>query len=119
MKRIVPLLTFVLIAFSLAVGQRLPQEAVPENYQLTFAPDLEKATFNGDETISIRVLKPTSQITLNAVDIDFHDVSISSGVTTQKATVTLAKGKRNGGAGSGETTVCRAGQRFTLLTPAF
>ncbi|MFY9911019.1 MAG: M1 family metallopeptidase [Candidatus Sulfotelmatobacter sp.] len=91
MKRIVPLLTSVLTAFSLAVGQRLPQEAVPENYQLTFAPDLEKATFNGDETISIRVLKPTSQITLNAVDIDFHDVSISSGVTTQKATVTWQK----------------------------
>ena len=91
MKQIVPLLTFMLTAFSVAVGQRLPQEAVPENYQLSFAPDLEKATFNGDETISIRVLKPTSQITLNAVDIDFHEVSIRSGVTTQKATVTRQK----------------------------
>ena len=72
--------THVCVAdFSLAAAQRLPEMAVPENYKLTFTPDLEKATFEGDETISIRVLKPTSEITLNAVDIDFHDVTITSG----------------------------------------
>src|SRR5882762_8194673 len=91
MKRILILLTFVLATFSLAAAQRLPQVATPENYKLSFTPDLEKATFEGEETISIKVLKPTSEITLNAVDIDFHDVTITSGGTAQKAKVTPQK----------------------------
>ena len=93
MKRILAVLTFALAAFSLAAAQRLPEVAVPENYKLTFTPDLDKAAFEGDETISIRVLKPTSEITLNAVDIDFHEVTITSGGNTQKAKVTPEKDK--------------------------
>jgi aminopeptidase N len=93
MKRILACLTFAMIAISMAVAQRLPEVAAPENYKLTFTPNLEKATFEGDETISLRVLKQTSEITLNAVDIDFHDVTITSGGNTQKATVTPEKAK--------------------------
>src|ERR1700685_1033126 len=93
MKRILAVVTFVAAALSLAPAQRLPEIATPENYKLTFTPDLEKATFEGDETIAIKILKPTSEITLNAVDIDFHDVSISSGGSKQKATVTPEKDK--------------------------
>jgi aminopeptidase N/puromycin-sensitive aminopeptidase len=93
MKRILAGLTFALITFSMALAQRLPDVAIPENYKLTFTPNLEKAAFEGDEAISLRVLKPTSQITLNAVDIDFHDVTITSGGKTQKATVTPDKAK--------------------------
>jgi aminopeptidase N len=87
MKRILVLITFVCAGFSLAIAQRLPHEAVPVNYKLVFTPDLDKATFEGDDTISLRLLKSTSQITLNAVDINFQDVSISSGGMTQRATV--------------------------------
>src|SRR5438105_14249502 len=87
MKRMLFLLTFVAFTLS-AFAQRLPEVAKPENYKLTFTPDLEKATFEGDETISIRVLKPTSEITLNAVDIDFHEVTITSSGSTRKAKVT-------------------------------
>src|SRR5438445_7339964 len=93
MKRILVLSAFVMATFSMATAQRLPQVATPENYKLVFTPDLEKATFEGDETISLKVLKPTSEITLNAVDIDFHDVTIASGGTSQKAKVTLEKEK--------------------------
>ncbi len=93
MKRILAVLAFALTTLSLAVAQRLPEVAAPENYKLFFTPDLDKATFEGDETISIRVLKPTSEITLNAVDIDFHQVTITSGGTTQKAKVTPDKDK--------------------------
>src|ERR1700731_1252917 len=93
MKRISTVLAFTLIAVCMAGAQRLPEVAAPENYKLTFTPDLAKATFEGDETISLRVLKPTSEITLNAVDIDFHDVTITSGGNTQKATVTPEKAK--------------------------
>ena len=81
MKRILAVLAFALTTLSLAAAQRLPEVAAPENYKLTFTPDLDKATFEGDETISVRVLKPTSEITLNAVDIDFHEVTITSGGT--------------------------------------
>src|SRR5271165_5494537 len=93
MKRISAVVTFLLLTFSLANAQRLPEIARPENYKLTFTPDLDSAKFDGDETISIQVIKPTSEITLNAVDIDFHDVTVTSGGATQKAKVTPDKEK--------------------------
>jgi aminopeptidase N len=93
MNKIILFATFVLFTLPFAAAQRLPEVAVPENYKLTFTPDLEKATIEGSETITVRVLKTTSAITLNAVDIDFHDVTISSGGVTQKATVTPEKDK--------------------------
>ncbi|HEX4786560.1 MAG TPA: M1 family aminopeptidase [Candidatus Sulfotelmatobacter sp.] len=93
MKRIFAVLSFVVLTISLAAAQRLPEGARPDNYKLTFAPDLENAKFEGDETIAIRLLKPSSEITLNAVDIDFHEVTITSGGTTQKARVTPEKEK--------------------------
>src|ERR1700683_5602848 len=93
MKRTLAVFVLLSAMFSMAVAQRLPEVAVPENYKLTFKPNLEKATFEGDETISIRVLKPTSEITLNAADIDFHEVTITSGGATQKASGTYDKEK--------------------------
>jgi len=93
MKRIFAVLTFLLLTFALANAQRLPDVARPDNYKLTFTPDLDNARFDGDETISIQVLKPTAEITLNAVDIDFHEVTIASGGATQKATVSADKEK--------------------------
>ena len=93
MKRILAVLAFALTTLYLAAAQRLPEVAVPENYKLSFTPDLDKATFEGDETISVRVLMPTSEITLNAVDIDFHEVTITSGGATQKASGTYEKEK--------------------------
>ena len=73
MNRILAVIAFVVLTLSMATAQRLPETARPDNYKLTFTPNLEKANFEGEETISIRVLKPTSEITLNAVDIDFHE----------------------------------------------
>jgi aminopeptidase N/puromycin-sensitive aminopeptidase len=93
MKRIFAVLTFLVLAISMAAAQRLPEIARPENYKLTFNPDMESAKFEGEETLAVRVLKPTSDITLNAVDIDFHDVTITSGGVTQKAKVTPEKDK--------------------------
>jgi len=93
MKRTLALLSFLALTISLASAQRLPEIAQPENYKLTFTPDLDDAKFEGEETLTIRVLKPTSEITLNAADIDFHDVTIASGSATQKATVTPEKEK--------------------------
>ena len=52
MKRIFAVMTFLVLTISLASAQRLPEIARPENYKLTFTPDLDKAKFEGDETIS-------------------------------------------------------------------
>ncbi len=93
MKQILAVMTFVVLTLSLVSAQRLPEGARPENYKLTFTPDLDKAKFEGDETITLRLLKSSSDITLNAVDIDFHEVTITSGGTTQKAKVTPEKEK--------------------------
>ena len=93
MKRILAVAIFCVLTLSLATAQRLPEVARPENYKLTFTPDLENAKFEGDETIKIQVLHATSEITLNAADIDFHDVTVSSGGATQSAKVTPEKEK--------------------------
>ncbi len=93
MKRMLAHLTFLALAISMAVAQRLPEIARPENYKLKFTPDLDAATFEGDETITVRVLKATNQITLDAADINFHEVSITAEGATQKATVTPEKEK--------------------------
>src|SRR5262249_30887479 len=93
MKRILVCITLALAAIPVAIAQRLPEVATPDNYKLTFTPDLEKATFQGDETISVRVLHPTSDITLNAADIKFEDVTITAGGVSQKAAVKTDKEK--------------------------
>ncbi len=93
MKRIIAVLGFLALTISIASAQRLPEIARPTNYKLLFNPDLDSAKFEGEETITLQVLKPTSEITLNAVDIDFHDVTITSGGATQKAKVSAEKEK--------------------------
>ena len=93
MKRVLAVLSFLVLTLTLASAQRLPETARPENYKLTFTPDLENAKFEGDETITVKVLKPTSDITLNSADIDFHDVTVTSGGSAQKAKVTPDKDK--------------------------
>src|SRR5215472_7831664 len=91
MKRIFLLVSFIVLILPAALGQSLPETARPENYNLTFTPDLDSAKFEGDETISVSVLKATTEITLHAADIDFHQVTITSGGTTQTAKATAQK----------------------------
>ena len=74
-------------------AQRLPVNTVPESYHITLAPNFDKDNFSGEETIQIRVLKPTSSIVLNALDIQFHDVSVTNNGHTQAAKVFLDKEK--------------------------
>lgn len=72
-----------------AAAQRLPDTVVPDHYALWVAPDLDKATFRGRETIRVQVKAPTRTIVLHAAEIDFGDVTIGAGNGTQAATVTL------------------------------
>lgn len=93
MKRIFLLAGFCSCLVAVCAAQRLPELAIPDNYKLAFAPDFTKNNFSGNETIQVRVLKPTSTIVLNAAEIDFDVATITSGGASQKAKVTLDKEK--------------------------
>ena len=93
MKHFLRLSTAVLLLACAAGAQRLPQVAVPENYRLTFVPDLDKSKFAGEETIKVKLLTPASQIVLNAADLEIQEASITGAGATQKAAVSFDKEK--------------------------
>ena len=70
-------------------ARRLPGGVTPQRYQLTIATNFDKENFAGEETIEVRIEKPTSAITLNALEITFGYVTITSGGQTQTAKVSL------------------------------
>src|SRR5215467_239556 len=74
-----------------AHAQRLPGTTAPENYRIVLSPDFDHDNFTGDEAIEIRVLKPTSTIELNALDIDFQETTVTSGAATRVASVRVEK----------------------------
>jgi aminopeptidase N len=88
MKRILLACSMALLACCAAVAQRLPGGAAPEHYNLSFKIDFPNNTFEGDETIALTLAKPSKTITLNAVEIDFHEVTVSASGQSQTATVT-------------------------------
>jgi len=95
MKSLLSLSTIIFVVLCATIGsaQRLPELASPENYQLTFTPNFATDKFAGDETIRVRVLKPTSQIVVNSAEIDFQSATVTTGGATQTAKVTLDKEK--------------------------
>ena len=74
-------------------AQRLPEIATPQNYQLSFTPNFDKEDFAGDENIAVRILKPTSFITLNSLEIKFQQVTVTAADQTQTAKVSLDESK--------------------------
>ncbi len=94
MRKTLSFVALILAIAPLAGAQRLPQIATPEKYQMTIGINFEKENFTGEETIDIRVLKPTPTIVLNAAEITFADVSITSAGQTQTAKVTPDEDKQ-------------------------
>jgi aminopeptidase N len=88
MKPLVALVVWSLLASSGILAQRLPENVVPDSYDLKFEPDLASATFTGDELIHVRLEKPTTAIVLNSAEIDFKEVWIGSADFKQAAAVT-------------------------------
>src|SRR5271169_6885412 len=89
MKKILLVFAAGLLACCNAVAQRLPGGASPDHYSLAVNINFPNNTFDGDETIDFKLSKPAKSITLNAVEIDFHDVTVTAGGQTQPAKVAL------------------------------
>ncbi|HXO38168.1 MAG TPA: M1 family metallopeptidase, partial [Candidatus Acidoferrum sp.] len=68
-----------------AVAQRLPYGLSAKHYALTFTPDLQKAVFAGDETLDVEVNKASNGFTLNAVELEFQEATITQNDKTQVA----------------------------------
>ncbi len=49
---------------------RLPRDVAPRRYELAIIPDLEAATFTGEERIEVEVSKPVRTIALNAAGLE-------------------------------------------------
>jgi aminopeptidase N len=94
MRKTLSFIALILAIAPVSGAQRLPEIATPEKYQLTIGINFDKENFTGDETIDIRVLKPTSTIVLNAAEITFADVTITSVGQTQTAKVTPDEDKQ-------------------------
>ena len=76
-----------------AVAQRLPETVRPSHYSLTLTPDLTAATFTCVESIDVTLAEPSDHITLNAVEIAFQSVTVSSDGKQQTAVITEDKAK--------------------------
>jgi aminopeptidase N len=78
----------LLVAAALLLGlavpsaaQRPPLDVTPLHYQLTITPDFGTGTFDGDLTIDLRVDRPTTTFSLDAVELEIYgaDILVSSG----------------------------------------
>ena len=57
---------------------RLPRTVVPSRYELRLEPDLDARTFDGDETITVAVVEPTSEIVLNAAELTIREATATN-----------------------------------------
>jgi puromycin-sensitive aminopeptidase len=64
---------------------RLSRSVVPERYEIRLEPDLERFAFSGEETVTVAVREPVTELALNAAELQIHQVSIRNavGVTHQ------------------------------------
>ncbi|WP_041856320.1 M1 family metallopeptidase [Candidatus Korobacter versatilis] len=87
MKKLL-LLFALMTAATFCSAQRLPGNVVPDHYSLKFAPDFSSSTFQGDETIDVRVLSATDAIVLNALELEIKSATVTVAGKELTASVT-------------------------------
>jgi aminopeptidase N len=83
-------------SFASTPGQ-LPKTVVPRHYRIRLQPDLEKFTTRGTVVVDVEVLKPVTEIVLNALDMEItkatlsgkKELALASRLDAQKQTLTL------------------------------
>ena len=88
MKRLFLLVVCGLFVSSGVLAQRLPENVVPDSYDLKFEPDLASAAFTGDETIHVHLQKAATSVVLNSAEIEFKEAWIGSSDFKKAAAVT-------------------------------
>ncbi len=75
---------------------RLPTTVVPARYDLRLEPDLDAATFTGEETVSVTVTEPVTEVVLNAVELLIQSVAVegADGVAVQGSVALEAEAER-------------------------
>ncbi len=69
---------------------KLPKDVIPQEYTVNLIPDVTSKTFRGTESITIKVLRPTSKIVLNQLDLNIDSASLAGkGMAEQKLTAVL------------------------------
>jgi len=69
---------------------RLPRTVLPASYELTLTPNLEAATFAGEERVEVRVFEPVDQVVVNAADLSILSAElVSEAGTTLAGRITL------------------------------
>ena len=81
---------------------KLPSSVRPGRYRLRLTPDLTAFTFVGEEMVDIEVLQPTTEIILNAAELQIYSVAV---VTQNGQTIT------------GAVTLDEINERATLTFP--
>jgi aminopeptidase N len=67
---------------------RLPRNVVPEHYALVLRPDLAHAAFDGEAIIDVRVGELSSEVVLNAAELDLAEARFArEGQEDRPATV--------------------------------
>lgn len=88
MKRALLIALCSLLSCSKTLAQRLPDNVIPDSYDVKLEPDLPSATFSGEETIHVHLQKPATSVVLNSAEIEIKEASIASGDFRQAAAFT-------------------------------
>src|SRR5690242_6485641 len=70
---------------------RLPRTVIPSRYELVIEPDLDAATFAGEERVAVEVVEPVDEILVNADELQIEEAWLEpvDGGARRTATVTL------------------------------
>src|SRR5690348_2249718 len=59
-----------------SVATQLPRTAIPHHYAITVTPHTGRLTFDGTVAIDIELIKPTSQLVLNAAEMSISSARL-------------------------------------------
>jgi puromycin-sensitive aminopeptidase len=82
----------------------LPESSRPSKYRIKLQPDLKNFTFDGEQSVDIQVLEPTSKIVLNSVDLKINSATLHAmGTTLTNPSISMDKDAETATLDFGET----------------
>ena len=71
----------------------LPATVRPVKYRIKLQPDLDRFTFQGDESIDINIVEATREIVLNALDLEIASATLHCGGSAKTARPARARSR--------------------------